>query len=95
MVVWRFTGYYRSPRERARRWNWRCTERGLTRIASLRVFPTFAECVADARKHGYVQHQHLARFDRRYESEVLAPSGERGTIVPRPDEPQNDRRRSD
>lgn len=95
MVVWRFTGYYRTPRERAQRWNWRRTEQGVTRIASLRVFPTFADCMADAREHGYVQHQHLARFDRRYEADLLSPPGERRTIVPRPGEPENDRRRND
>ena len=95
MVVWRFTGYYRSPRDRARRWNWRCTDSGQTRIASLRTFPTFADCLSDAREHGYQQPHHLARFDRRYECEVLVPSGERGTLVPRPGEPQSDRRRDD
>ncbi|MGE5522791.1 MAG: hypothetical protein ACM3SS_03680 [Rhodospirillaceae bacterium] len=92
MTIWCFTGYYRTPRERAQRWNWRCTEEGVTKIASLRMFANFADCLADAREHGYVQHRHLARFDRRYECQVLAPAGERRTVVPPRNQPDSDRR---
>ncbi len=92
MATWRFTGYYRTPRERAQRWNWRCTEDGVTKIASLRTFASFSDCLADAREHGYAQHRHLARFDRRYESDVVAPAGERRMMVP-PRDPHGDRRR--
>jgi hypothetical protein len=95
MTVWRFTGYYRTPRERAQRWNWRCTIDGETRIASMRAFGTFAECLADAREHGYAQQRHQARFDRRYESDVLFPGAERRIAVPAPRDPQGDRRRTD
>lgn len=92
MTTWRFTGYYRTPRERAQRWNWRCTVDGVTKIASLRMFATFSECLADAREHGYIQHTHLARFDRRYESDVLAPAGERRTGTPPRNTPPGERR---
>lgn len=92
MTIWRFTGYYRSPRERAQRWNWRCTEDGVTRIASLRTFPTFTDCLANAREHGYVQHRHLARFDRRYECDVVLTPGERRAVSPPPGESPRDRR---
>lgn len=92
MTIWCFTGYYRTPRERAQRWNWRCTEEGVTKIASLRMFANFADCLADAREHGYVQHRHLARFDRRYECQVLTPAGERRTAMPPRDQPGGDRR---
>lgn len=84
MTIWRFTGYYRTPRERAQRWNWRRTEQGMTKVASLRMFTSFADCLADARAHGYIQHQHLARFDRRYEMDGAAPVGERRPTAPPP-----------
>lgn len=94
MTIWRFTGYYRTPRERAQRWNWRCTLGGVTKIASMRTFPTFSACLADAREHGYVQHQHLARFDRRYECDLTVPLGERRSPQPR-GTPHSDRRGTD
>lgn len=90
MIIWRFTGYYRTPRERAQRWNWRRTEEGTTKVASLRMFKHFTDCLADARAHGYVEEQHLARFDRRYELEGPVPGRERRPVLPRaPDGDRN------
>jgi hypothetical protein len=71
MVTWRFTGYYRKRCERAQRWNWRCNVNGRTKIISIRMFASFADCVRDAERHGYQHGEHGSEFDRRIDVNAI------------------------
>ena len=67
---WEFiTKAVRSANSVSWEWEWRCTE-GAVRRASERTVPSFRECVADARLHGFTGN---------------ADPGEAGTLFERPE----------
>ena len=70
-MAWEFiTKPIRSTNAVSWEWEWRCAEGDGGRRASERTFPSFAECMADARRHGFTGD---------------AEPGEAGTLFQRPE----------
>lgn len=70
-MTWEFiTKAVRSANAVSWEWEWRYTDSDGARRASERTFPSFTECVADARRHGFTGD---------------AEPGEAGTLFQRPE----------
>jgi len=51
---WEFiTKPVRSTHAVSWEWEWRCSAEGGSKTASARTFPSFRDCIADARLHGF------------------------------------------
>jgi hypothetical protein len=69
-MTWEFvTKPVRAANAVSWEWEWRCTEEGTMRT-STRTFPSFRDCIADARLHGFTGD---------------ADPGEAGTLFQRPE----------
>ena len=70
-MTWEFiTKPVRSANAVSWEWEWRCAAQDGSKTASARTFSSFAECVADARLHGFTGE---------------ADPGESGTLFQRPE----------
>ena len=70
-MTWEFiTKAVRSANAVSWEWEWRCADSDGAARASERTFPSFRECIADARRHGFAGD---------------AEPGEAGTLFQRPE----------